>query len=101
MDGEAGHLRNPFLRSRMPDGLATWARWFEGIDTDDFRANPDDVRGMLSWVMAGIKFEAFSRLGRAGTPADLRALLLERLDRAIPLLARAIYRDPAAKGYAG
>ncbi len=99
MDGEAVHLRDQFLRTRMPDGLATWARWFEGVDGEDFRAPPDDVRGMLSWVIAGVKLESFSRLGSAGTPEDLRTLLLERLDGRSPCSHSAIYRHPPDHGY--
>lgn len=94
MDGEARHLRDRFLQGRMPEGLKVWASWFEGVDTGDFLADPGEVRALLSWVMAGMKIEAFSRLGGEGPPADLRALLLGQLDRAIPMLAHAIYRHP-------
>lgn len=94
MDGEARHLRNRFLQSRLPEGLKAWARWFDGVDTADFLADPDEVRSLLSWVMAGLKIEAFSRLGSESPPATLRALLLGQLERAMPMLAHAIYRHP-------
>lgn len=94
MDGEARHLRDRFLQNRLLEGMGIWARWFDGVDTADFLADPDEVRALLSWVMAGLKIEAFSRLGSESPPAALRAILLGQLDRAIPMLAHAIYRHP-------
>jgi AcrR family transcriptional regulator len=98
-DGEAGHLLERFVRTGVPDGLRVWSDWFDGVDKRDYRVSDEEVRQLLMWVVAGIKVDVFTRLDRTGPPAALRVQMMERLDRVIPILAHAIYRHPAEKGY--
>jgi TetR/AcrR family transcriptional regulator len=99
MEGDARHLRDAYLKERMPAGLAVWANWFAGVDASDFRATPEEVQRLLMWVMAGIKVEMFALVGREGSTSDLRKQFMTRLDSVIGLLGHAIYRHPARWGY--
>ncbi len=99
LDGDATHLRDGYLSSRMSGGLEVWADWFSGVDTSDFRAPLEEVRRLLAWQLAGIKMELLSAADLARKPKSFRSAFLERLDTAIRLLAHAIYRHPAKWGY--
>lgn len=99
MEGDARHLRDAYLKERMPAGLAVWSNWFTGVDASDFRVRQEEVQHLLMWVMAGIKVEMFALVDRNGSAAALRKQFLERLDFVIRLLAHAIYKHPSRWGY--
>ena len=94
LDPEAAAIRERYMREQVDESLAVFFRWMEDIETENLRMPVGDVLQLVAWVYTGLKIELiYSRPPGKENLIEFKQQFLERLEKALGALGRAIYRE--------